>query len=225
MPLPASYFSTRGVVVRNTQRVLSAVYKQSWTNPAAAATNAYQTTQAGPNTTTVTYYRTGYTPAGNTVFAGTLAAGVPDYPRNVVVTVTHGSAVVALSGTISGIDVYGRNISEAWSVTAGSTSKTFTGKKSFYRVDTVTVTAAADASADSVVVGTGTVFGFDVKCSVASAVKETSAGSVVTNGTLVAASTASTDDIRGTYSPNSAPNGATSYVAWIISDDPEASSI
>lgn len=223
MPLASNYASSRGVTVKATQRLMSAIYHQTWTNPAAAANNAYQTTQAGPNTTTVTYYRSGYQPAGNTVFAGTLATGVPDFPRNVVIVVTHATAVVALSGTITGIDVYGKNISESWSVTAGTTSKTFTGAKAFTRVDTVTVTAAADASADSVVVGTGTVFGLDVRCSVASGVKELANGSVVTNGTVVATSTSASADPRGTYSPNTAPNGTNDYELWFITDDPELS--
>ena len=225
MPLPANYQSTRGIVVRNTQRLLSALYSQTWTNPATASLTAYLTTLAGPNTATVITYRSGYSPAGNTVFDGALAAGKPDFPRNVVITVTHATAVVALSGVITGIDVYGKNISEAWSVTAGTTSKTFTGAKGFARVDTVTVIAAGDASTDTVKIGTGTVFGVDVNVAVGSAVKEVSAGSVVTTGTVVATSTAASADPRGTYSPSAAPNGATTYTIWVISDNPESSAI
>ena len=220
MPISSSYITTRGATIRGTPIQFSAIYSLVLTDPAAAATNAYVTTVAGPNTTTVTYYRSGG--SGDVVFAGTLANGKPDYPRNVVVTVTHATSVVALSGTITGIDYHGRVITEAWSVTATGVTKTFTGAKAFKRVDSVTVVAAADASADSVVIGTGTVFGFPVKVSVASAVKEVAAGSVVTNGTVVAASTASTADAQGTYSPNTAPNGSNDYSVWVISDSPES---
>src|SRR5512138_2037233 len=224
MPLPANYQSSRGIVVRNTQRVMSAIYSQTWTNPATASLTAYLTTLAGPNTTTTTAYRTGYTPAANVVFDGTLAAGKPDFARNVVITVTHATSVVALSGTITGVDIYGKNISEAWSVTATGTTKTFTGAKSFARVDTVSITAAGDASADTVKIGTGTVFGVDVNVAVASAVKEVAVGAVVTTGTVAATSTSATADPRGTYSPATAPDGTKTYTVWVISDNPELSS-
>ena len=226
MTLSASYANNRSVTVTHGfKKDMSALYTQTWTNPAAGSITAYLTTSAGPDTATFTYYRTGYTATSPTaVFDGTLAAGVADFPRNVVITVTHGSAVVALSGTISGTDEYGKNMSEAWSVTAGTTSKTFTGKKSFYRIDQVTVTAASNATTDTVKIGTGNVFGISVNLALASAVKEVSAGSVVTNGTFVAKSTASTDDQRGTYSPNTTPDGTKTYTIWVISDDPERSS-
>ena len=234
MPLAPSYSGNRAVAVRGkTQRLLSGIYHQQWINPTTASTTAYRSTGiAGPNTTTISVTRTGGAGivAGNFSFDGTLALGSPDFPRNVVITVTHGSSVVAESGVISGVDVYGKNISEAWSVTAGTTSKTFTGKKSFARVDSVTITAASDASANTNVIGNGTVLGLDCKITVqvagAAAVpvlKEIVANAVVTNGVFVGAGTASTDDPRGTYAPNSAPNGSTIYDVWYISDDPENS--
>jgi hypothetical protein len=220
MPIPTDYVTTRGANIRGTPVNFSAIYKLQLTDPAAADADAFVTTVAGPNTTTVTYYRTGG--SGNVVFAGIIPSGKVDYPRNVVITVTHASSVVALSGVITGIDWHGRVTTEAWSVTATGTSKTFTGAKAFKRVDSVTVVAAADASANSVVIGTGKVFGFPVKVSVASAVKEVAAGSVVTNGTVVAASTASTADAMGTYTPNGSPNAADDYSCWVISDSPES---
>lgn len=225
MPLPASYFGAQGITLgpKGKQLLLSGLVRQDWTNPAAGSLTAFLTTSAGPNTATNTAYRTGYQPAGNLVFDGALAAGATDFARNVVITVTHATAVVALSGTISGIDINGKQITEAWSVTAGTTSKTFTGKKGFARVDTVTIVAASDASADTVKIGTGNVFGLAAKNAVASAVKEVSAGSVVTNGTFVATSTATTDDFRGTYSPNTTPDGTKTYTVWIISDNPGSS--
>lgn len=231
MPLPTGYPTLFGFVVKNKPRKYAIVYLQTLTNPLTASITRFLTTSAGPNTTTITYARSGYpnrAALGYTVFDGAGADGNNDsatapMPRNVVITVTHASAVVALSGVIAGVDLYGEALTEAWSVTAGTTSKTFTGKKAFARVDTVTVVAASDASADTVKIGTGVVLGLDVLCDIASLVKEVSGGSVVTNGTVVAQSTASTDDRRGTYSPNSAPNGSTTYVIAYISSQPEYS--
>lgn len=218
MPLPKSYISNRGIVPAGSgvQRLLTAVYHQSWTNPAAKATNEILTAKAGPNTATVTY-----SPDGARATAG--VAYLP-YARNVVVTVTHATAVVALSGLISGVDIYNKPISETWSVTAGGTSKTYATKTAFSRVTSIVITAAGDASADTVVVGQGDVLGLDVKLSAGgtgAAIKEIVAGSLVTNGVFVASNLTANNDPRGTYAPNTIPNGSTSYDVWILSDDPE----
>lgn len=146
--------------------------------------------------------------------------GVPSVPRNVVITVTHASSVVAMSGVITGYDVGGEIMTEAWSVTATGTTKTFTGKKAFKRVTSITETVAADASANSIVAGTGIVFGITVKTTVPSAVKEMQDAAVITTGTVVAFSTASTDDPLGTYTPAVTPDGIKNYNVWVISDDP-----
>lgn len=236
MALPASYLTAgnRGTAVRDRPKVLSALYHQSW-NPAAVAAvaNGFKTTVAGPNTTTITYYRTGYTGGGNVVFDGSLASGVLDYSRNVVITVTHATSVVAVNGVISGVDIYGKNLTEAWSVTATGTSKTFTGKKAFARVDTITVVAASDASTDSVVMGTGNVLGLDLKAcrsgdpsvaAIGKAILEISNNTIVTTGSIAAASTNAAEDPRGTYTPGSGnPDGSRIYDIWYISDDPEGS--
>lgn len=220
MPLPASYVSSRGLNVRGRNLLFSTIYKQSWVNPAAVVTNGYKTAFAGPNTATVEY-----TPASG--LNGSLVSGgraVPDFPRNVVITVTHGSAVVAESGVITGLDINGDVITEAWSVTAGGVSKTFTGKKAFAAITSVTVTAAADASTNTNIIGTGQVFGFEARVALGgagAAVKESVDGAIVTTGTIAAASSAATDDPRGTYSPATAPDGAHDYIAWVLSDDPE----
>lgn len=215
MPLPSTYLgpskvrNPRGLVVP-----LSDMYHFSLIDAAANVTNGYSTTFAGPNTTTLNA-----TLNGSLVTAG---EGRPDKPRNVVITVTHASAVVAESGTIYGFADAARRqaITEDWSVTAGGTSKTFTGAKSFAVVTRVTVTAASDASANSNIIGSGKVFGIPVKVSCPSAIKEMSGGSVVTNGTVVAGSSAAAADALGTYSPNAAPDGTTDFEAWVISDQP-----
>ncbi len=205
---------------------ISVLIKDSWTNPVAASTTAFISTGltgAGemPNANTITCARTSgsLTAEWDGAYGST---GKPDFSRNVVVTVTHATSVVACNGVITGIDRYGRTITETWSVTATGTSKTYTGVTAFYRVDQITVTAAGDATANTLKLGFGAVFGLSMPNPIASAVKETSAGSVVTNGTFVAMSTSANADKRGTYAPNSAPNGSTSYAVWYISDDPSA---
>lgn len=215
MPLASDYVSTRALVSKGGTRVTpAALIYQLITNAAAIVTNGISVAHAGQVS------------AGtiNMTLGGSLAAGgqvIFDVARNVVITVTHATAVVALSGTITGKDRYGNAMTEDWSVTAGTTSKTFTGKKAFKVITSITETNAADASADTVIAGSGKVFGLHSPCSVASLVKETSGGSVVTNGTLVAASTATTDDPHGTYSPNANPDGTTDFELWYISNTPE----
>lgn len=204
-------------------------YRQ-WLAPLAASLNAFVTTVAGPNTATNTYVRSGSgvykIASGGTIsgitFPGATPSGVMDCPRNVVVTVTHASAVVALSGIIYGIDEFHRHISEAWSVTAGTTSKTFTGAKAFYRVDGITVVAVADASADSVTVGTGNVLGLPFRNAVAgtnAAVKETIDAGIVVTGVYTAASTSAAADSQGTFLPATVPNAAHNYESWFLVND------
>lgn len=197
------------VVVDRAKTITTA--SDAWVNPAAASANAILTTTAGPNNTT-----------SNPTLNGALASGgvatIP-HARNVVITVTHASAVVALSGVITGTDIRGNAITESWAVTAGTTSKTFTGKKGFKTVTNVSVIASSDASSDSIVIGTGVVFGLSQRLVEAGAVvKEVVDGSVVTNGTFVGTSVAAADDAFGTYSPNTAPDGAHDYTVYYLTD-------
>src|SRR5436190_17710282 len=102
------YASNRAVVTnrRGIQRGASIVYHQTWANPTAKVTNGISLVQAGPNTATI-----------NLTITGSLAAGgkatlLPTFGpftggRNVVVTVTHATSIVAVNGVITGIDVYG----------------------------------------------------------------------------------------------------------------------
>lgn len=213
MPLPRSYMYPGAVGSSGKAFKIVSTIKQSWTNPAAAVTNGYSVSHVGAaaaGTRDMTL--------GGSLTSGGL--GTADVARNVVITVTHGSAVVAMSGTITGTDINGENMTEAWSVTAGTTSKTFTGKKAFKTVTSITETVAADASANTIIAGTGVLLGMASKHAITSPLKEYSAGTLVTNGTFVAASTVATDDPRGTYSPNTTPNGATSYIVYYLSEDP-----
>lgn len=211
MPLPTGYNDINPVVNKYGRKLtLGNIVHQKWVDPAALDADGYLTTKAGPNTATATYKKDGGTLDG-------VLAGVPDVPRNVVIAVTHASAVVALSGTITGYDPNGKLMTEAWSVTAGGTSKTFTGKKAFSIVSQVTVTAAADASTDSVVIGTGKVLGLAVKASVVTMLCDIYDGAASgTASALVKGSDTATEDPRGTYTPfNTVTTGHTYEVAYI----------
>jgi hypothetical protein len=228
MPLPASYLAGRqpagtlinpptgsGQFERDDGVPLTCqpwyILTKLWTDSPAAVTNGIVTSHAGAGAAGTTTK----TPNGS-LASSSIATLTP--ARNVVITVTHGSAVVAMSGTITG-KRFGRTLTEAWSVTAGTTSKTFTGKKAFDTVTSITETVAADASANTIIMGSGVVFGLDFKCGSVDVIADEQDGATVTNGTLVKASTASTADPRGTYAPNGTPNGALDFQVWYLCSD------
>jgi len=185
---------------------------QQWVNPATADADGVSAIAAAPNTATA-----------DRVIGGALASGgrvVLDYPRPVLVTVTHATSIVAVSGITYGYDLDGQAIQEAWSVTATGTSKTAGGAVAFKVVSRVSVTAAADASADSIIVGTTAVLGLDVTAAHATPQAEYTDAAVPTAGVITIASTAANADPRGLYTPNQAPNGAKDYDVWYFSDDP-----
>ena len=213
------------------------MYHQNWTNPTAKVANGITTATAGPNTATISL------PLNGTLVTGGAAVLLPTFGvftggRNVVVTVTHATSIVAVNGVITGTDVYGVVRTETWNVTATGVSKTYVSKTAWKRVTSVTATAAADASADTITVGDGDLLGLDVVLPSAlgltgTAVKEVVAAALVTTGVFVAGgiaisaagviSVTANADPRGTYAPATIPNGATTYDVWYISDIPEYS--
>lgn len=190
----------------------SLIYHQRWVDPIAADDDGYSAAHAGADAAGTTSMTLG----------GALASGgvgTADYARNVVITVTHATSVVAMSGVITGTDKYGRTQTEDWSVTATGTSKVFTGSKSFKTVTSITEVVAADASANTIKAGTGKKFGLDFKAASPTLLSELEDGAAPTAGTLVAASAVSTAAYRGTYAPNSAPDGALDFDIWYLVDD------
>lgn len=188
--------------------------KQTFTAPLAVVTNGFVLTHLGQ----VAVGTVNMTLGGSLAVAG---VGVNAHPRNVIVNVTHASAVVALSGVITGTDRYGKVITEAWAVTAGTTTKTYTGVKAFAKVTSITEVNAADASGNSIIAGSGVVFGLDFRVSTIKLIYEQQDAAVITTGGLVAGAGASaTLDYRGTYAPAAAPNGAITWVIYYLTDDP-----
>jgi hypothetical protein len=137
---------------------------------------------------------------------GVLAAdGVAtfDVPRNVVAAWT-GAAVLTVTGT----DAYGETIVES----SGS-GTSLTGKKAFKTITDISVSA----DVTGLTVGNGKVLGLPVFMgSDAALIAEREDGAAPTAGALVAGveavATATTGDVRGTYAPSGAPNGAKDLV-------------
>lgn len=182
---------------------------QSWTDPTTIDDDAFSASHAGAGaagTTSMTL--------GGALTSG--GVGTNDYARNIVIIVTHGSAVVAMSGTITGTDQYGRVITEAWSVTATGTSKTFTGAVAFKTVTAITEVVVADASANSIKAGQGKKLGLNFRAAAVNFVGEMEGGAIPTAGVIVKGSSSANADYRGTYTPNSTLNGALDFEIFYL---------
>jgi hypothetical protein len=223
MPLPASYLG--GFVPANVkvgrlatddnvmiEPVPAYIMKQTFTNPSTIDTNGVSEIHLGAAAAGTTE-----SPIDGDLATDGVATLTP--ARNVVITVTHASSVVAMSGLITGTR-FGRTLTETWSVTATGTTKTYTGKKAFDTITSITEVVAADASGNSIIVGDGKVLGLDFKNVATTAIKELEDGAAPTAGVLVAGVAASaTVDPRGTYTPNSTLNGALDFQVWYLVDD------
>ncbi len=137
---------------------------------------------------------------------------VLDSARNITAACTHASSVVAMTITITGKDIYGATMSEALSITAGTTSKSAAGAKAFKTITSIAITAAGDATANTLNIGHGDVLGLPYVMAKNTILREWRAGTVATAGTIVAAvttdpATTTTGDVRGTVTPNAACDG------------------
>jgi len=185
--------------------------------PSEAGTVTYTTADDGTSP-----FDNADSPAVSTITTSTGATAsvwALDVPRNISVNVTHSSAIVAMTVVVSGYDVYGQAMAESFSVTATGTTKTVAGKKAFAYVSSIAITAAADASANTLNVGMGDVLGLPYKLtSTTDCVRVFFNGTIDDSATVVAAvtttATATTGDVRGTVDPNSACDGS-EVVAWL----------
>ncbi|TWA89579.1 hypothetical protein [Bradyrhizobium stylosanthis] len=184
----------------NTQRMSGLMYIREINlgSPIAGAANNICTSQA----------ITAASPTGGTLNGTT--AGVADVPRNVVAAWTN-SAVITVRGT----DEYGNAMTES---SASGTS--FTGKKAFATVTSVKVSADVTGAT----VGFGNVLGLPIALPEANLiVKELQDGAAPTAGTTVAqdqaTATATTGDVRGTYTPNATPDASKSFQLLVAVPD------
>jgi hypothetical protein len=147
--------------------------------------------------------------AGTLSINGALASNgtvTLDVPRAVQVL---SSATDTAVLTVNGADVYGQSMSEA--ITLNSATPVL-GKKAFKTITRITSGAAI---ANLVIVGTTDVLGLPIFLPSAGFIlREMEDGLAPAAGTVVAGirtaggSTTTTGDVRGTYDPNSACNGA-----------------
>jgi hypothetical protein len=134
-----------------------------------------------------------------------------DQARNVVAAWTN-TAILNIVGT----DVYGKTMNEA-----SPSGVAHVGKKAFKTITAV----LANASVTGLTVGVGDVLGLPLFLSNTGAVvKELQDGAVATAGVLLKGDTATptsgSGDVRGTYDPNAACNGALSFALIALVDDP-----
>lgn len=152
----------------------------------------------------------------NGLINGALASGgqvIFDVPRNVVAAWTN-TAVL----TVRGFDEYGNALTES---SASGTS--MAGKKAFKAVTQV----VPSANITGATVGSGDVLGLPFfLAGTGFVLREMEDGAAPTAGTVVAGaataggSTATTGDVRGTYDPNSACDGAKVFELIVAACDP-----
>lgn len=142
-----------------------------------------------------------------------------DVPRNITLT-TATTNHSGLTITVTGTDAYGNTIVED---ITGPNNNTVAGAKAF---KTVTAVASDGAIAtNGISVGFGDVLGLPVFLPMIGLVTdEFEDGSDATPGTVVAgvsgAATATTGDVRGTYDPNSACDGAKDFQLVALLPEP-----
>lgn len=183
------------------------------TVPVAKATNNIATASAYTSTITLT--------AGTGTTSVVRQDGVTvvqlDVPRAVAVTIGAGT-ITNRNVTISGYDIYGQAMSEV--IATGTTqSTTVNGKKAFYQIASATVSGAVGAT---IALGTTDILGIPVRMTNVAYVASVRWDSTLATdaGTFVAAvtttATTTTGDVRGTYVPSSATDGAKRLVMGIL---------
>lgn len=137
-----------------------------------------------------------------------------DCPRAVSVSLVTGGTARAY--TISGYDYYGQSMSEVITSVAAATTN---GKKAFYQIVSV---SGAGASTTAVTVGTTQLLGLPVRVTDGGYLCHVgwNGSFSIDSGTLAVAITATatttTGDVRGTFSPSSAPDGIKRLVLGIM---------
>lgn len=170
-----------------------------------------------PDTSSATYFRAAAAIGG--AGALVLLQTTLDVPRNIIIT--NAGDDTGDTYTVTGTDEYGAAVIET---ITGANAGVAAGKKAF---KTVSGIVASGASAGNVSIGFGDVLGLPIWVpSAANFLKDWEDGGDITDGTIVyglaraTVSTATTADVRGTYDPNSACNGAKHFKVLVVVDDP-----
>jgi hypothetical protein len=188
---------------------MAAITVEEFTNPVAADDDAILLAKDTLDAEAVTY--------DTEDLDGAVGDGVMSPPRNVTVTTTGTDSdfVNASVVTVHGKDINGDDISEAISILVASSPGTFVGAKAFARVTSITVAAQGTHTDGTISVGFGAKIGLAKKlmarAGLSTVLMEIEAGSKVTTGTIVGASTGAPN---GTYAPANAPNAARDYAVY-----------
>ncbi len=156
--------------------------------------------------------------AGSSVKSVVRADGVTvlqlDCARAISVTLAAGGTARAY--TISGYDYYGQAMTEVITSVANATTN---GKKAWYQITSIT---GAGGSTQAITIGTTQLLGLPVRISDGSYLAHVGWNSAfaIDTGTLAVAvgtaATSTTGDVRGTFSPSSAPDGVKRLVLGIL---------
>lgn len=181
--------------------------------PVAAATNNIATASVYTSTVTLT--------AGTGTTSVVRSDGVRvvqlDVPRAVATTTGAGTPTTR-NVTISGYDVYGQPMSEVIA-TGTVASTTVNGKKAFFQISSITISGSPVVT---VAVGTTDILGAPVRITNAGYIARAGWDNTLAEdaGTFVAAvttaATTTSGDVRGTYVPSSATDGAKRLVVGIL---------
>ena len=153
-----------------------------------------------------------------TTGAITLLGVQPDVPRNVIITAGTDSSNVTF--TVLGKDVYNNVLTENITGASGGVAA---GKKAFASITSISNDVVPTSG--TVSIGYGNVLGLPAYLpNAVHILKEIQDGATVSAGTPVAGDqgfpTAITGDVRGTYVPNSAPDGTKAYGLVCVLPDP-----
>ena len=155
-----------------------------------------------------------------------------EFGRTLAAAVSHGSAVVAMTILITGYDYLDRLMTEQLSIAATGTSQTAAGKKAFAYVSSVAITAAGNAEANTLNLGTGSILGLPYKLAKAGHMTSASLGGVQERvgasaasgvcgvvAAITTAASATTGDVRGTVVYNGTLNGtAEAFAEYYLAD-------
>ena len=138
---------------------------------------------------------------------GVIGAGAISPPRNITITTTSHTDIDAVACVVVGTDIYGDAQTDTITLTNGGNT-TDAGTECFATVTSITIPAQT-GTGGAITIGTGEAIGFEKPVVSAGGeplvLLEVSAGSIVTNGTLLAASAAGPN---GSYEPNTSFDAA-----------------
>lgn len=160
---------------------------------------------------------------------GAVITGILDVERAVRVVSSHASSVVAMTVTIYGTDRYGAPLRETIAVAATGTGATVEGVKAFKKITRIDLTAAADASANTINVGYGLALGLAFAPAVGGYIRTVTAENTAESATYAppprTAQTATSVNTRGTIvATTNVPNGARTYtVTYVAKNGPNDS--